>query len=350
MAETPGFSFPSERPGQTVQIAIGRNDPCPCGGGLKVKKCHLGISPPPSVASADPRLWPLLAALTTNAITYLGDSITSFARSGFADADVGVQSQAIATCYYACVSYRVASAILALAALNQGEEAIGLQRELDEARMRLAYYQRFPGEAKKLIFSRHSNLLTFSERRSNAGLSSEPDAIDHQRLKLAAEREKALHPEIMSDGRKHRHWQEPNIKAMMIELHEAWSADADAKHVGILVDATLDADRRGSSRARADSQYFAGSEVPSQWIHNTFLLADRYIEWGTPPRLRPLSNSMRESPNAFLEVVTDSVLAVANGIHRQSGASDLSRLQRFEFGLTWFQSLLASDRPCATDK
>lgn len=345
MAETAGLSFRSERPGQTVTAEIGRNDPCPCASGRKVKKCHLGVSPPTDPVSTDDRLWPLLTGLATNAVTYLGEIIPPFSKTGFAESDFGVRSQNIAIAFYACVAYRVASAIVALVTLNQGEEAIGLRRELDEARMSLAYYQRFRDEAAKLVASRNSNLLSFHERLSKTGLLKTLDEHDVTWLKRAAKQEQTLHPEIMTSGKKIAHWREPNTKAQLIALHKSWIDDPDAMHVVKATDAMLQPEMRGSPVARAESQYVGANEMASQWLHNTFLLSDRYIYWGPPAKLRPLSNSMRESPNRFLEMVTDSVLAVANGVHRQTNAMESPRLRAFAFALNWFQQVLTFDAP-----
>jgi hypothetical protein len=345
LAAQDGFSFSSERPGRTVEAKIGRNDLCPCASGRKVKKCHLGISPPADPVITDPRLWPLLAAFATNAVTYLSEIVPPFSKTGFAEPDFGVRSQNIAIAYYACVAYRVASAIIALVTLNQGEEAIGLRRELEEARISLAYYQRFKDEATKLVASRDSNRFSFHERLLTSGLLIASDEHDVARLKRAAELEQARHPEIMTSGKKSAHWREPNTKAKLKALHDAWSNDPDARHAVEATDAMLQPEMRGSPGARADSQYSGAIEVSSQWLHNTFVLSDRYIDWRTSPKLRPLSNSMRESPNRFLEMVTDTVLAVANGVHRQTDTLGSPRLQPFGVALRWFQSVLDFDEP-----
>jgi SEC-C motif len=337
-----GFSFESERLGQTVHVAIGRNDPCPCGSGRKVKKCHLSPTPPEELRSSDPRLWPLLVALNRNALDYLAQILPAFAAEGFQQADPATRCQNLAVAFYACIAFRSGSAILTLLCADQGEETFGLRRELDDARMSLAYYQQFADEAVKLVGSRISNLLSFEQRLNDAGLMH----ADPRRLLLL---EKAARAELQSDPtiittKKGGHWTEPSMRDMLKRLHDEWSNDPNARHVGELVDSMLPEEKRGSATARAGSQH-AGGAIPSQWLHGTFILSDRYIEWGPTPRLRPLSNSIRESPNVLLEVVTDSLLAVTNGISRRIDCSDSPRMHAFGFALNWFQQVLAADRP-----
>jgi SEC-C motif len=338
-----GFSFQSERPGQTVQVAIGRNDPCPCGSGRKVKKCHLGPTPPEELRSSDSRLWPLLVALNTNALDYLAEILPAFAAEGFQKANAATRCQNLAVAFYACVAFRSGSAILTLMRADQGEEALGLRRELDDARMSLAYYQQFADEAVKLIGSRISNLLSFEQRLNDAGLMH-PDPRRRALLERAARAEVQLNPTIITT-KKGGHWTEPSMRDMLVKLHDAWSNDPNARHVGELVDTMLPEEKRGLATARAGSQHAAGGTIPSQWLHSTFILSDRYIEWGPTPRLRPLSNSIGESPNALLEVVADSLLAVTNGISRRIDSSDSPRMRAFGFALNWFQQVLAADRP-----
>jgi len=338
-----GFSFRSERPGQTVEIAIGRNDPCPCGSGRKVKKCHLGPTPPDEPRLSDSRLWPLLVALNKNALDYLAEILPAFAAGGFQETDSATRCQNLALAFYACIAFRSGSAILTLMCADQGEEAYGLRRELDDARISIAYYQQFADEAVKLIGSRNSNLLSFEQRLSDAGL---PQADPRRRALL----EKAARAELQSDPsiittKKGGHWTEPSMRDMFVRLHDAWSNDPNARHVAELVDTMLPEENRGSTAARASSQHAAGGTIPSQWLHGTFILSDRYIEWGPTPRLRPLSNSIRESPNMLLEVVTDSLLAVTNGISRRTVSPGPSRMQAFGFALNWFQQVLAADTP-----
>ena len=321
---------------------MGRNDPCPCGSGAKVKKCHLGVTPPADPAITDSRLWPLLAALTQNVLTYLSGILPPFAQQGFSASDRARRSQNLAVAYYACVAYRVGSAILTLVTIDQGEEADGLRRELVDARIALAYYQEFPDEAAKLVGSRVSNLLAFERRMKKAGLDSLPPGA-LAKVEHAAQAEQARLPEII--GVNGKVWSEPSIKAMSDKLYVAWANNPHTAHVGRLVDEMMREELRGSPEARSNLQHAVGNTLPSQALHNTFVRSNRYIYWGDPPYLRPLTNSMEHSPNQFLEVVTDSIVAVVNGIHRQTKTQDDPRLQNFAFALRWFQRVLAGDTP-----
>ena len=49
-------------------VAIGRNDPCPCGSGKKYKQCCLGKEPPPRISAVMDELRAAIAGKTFNTL------------------------------------------------------------------------------------------------------------------------------------------------------------------------------------------------------------------------------------------------------------------------------------------
>ncbi len=308
--------------GTDLNVDLGRNDYCLCGSGKKFKRCHeLGDPHASTFYHHDDRLWPTLLELFDHALSAIREEIPklSLVRSGGAPLPAN-----IAVGYYACVGYRVGSALKTLLHFDQGMEVFGLRRELSDSVLALEYYQLVPDEAEKLIWSRHSNKLKLLERWKKSGAAFPYGDAELKLLAELARRERIQHPAIV--GQQGAIWREPDLAKMLERLEEHWKKGSQYDEMLRAIN-NQGPYRIGTSSNIAGPQTFMSGALPSQALHNLFSMSDFYIKWSPSPRLMPVSTALPSAPNQMLETILTSVLAILTGLLRQMKRLSDTRLK-----------------------